>query len=630
MARALLAIGCRDYEDRAHLPCLPGADVDAERVYGTLVDETSHYDASFSRRLISPTLQEVNAALDDLLGLSGSADVVSFFFAGHGAAHNGLYYLCTKDTAGAKLPTTALQMGYLLAVLADTRVRQVNVVMDSCQSGGAMLDLANLLKPENLAGPRSPNVSFLATSAPDQASYGSSNGGFATTALMTYLGGDQELRRDRPFLDLVELGRRVSEDIGDRAQRPVSWGINLFGEDEFARNPFYEEPSAGRPPLPVTIAPASAAGSQVREYSDALWQHYQRLPTDPAYGGLAELLRAACEELEEEGTPSATFMRGVASSFRSRAEISDDLLAPSDVLACCAVALLPLVEHPGLASLVGELLAEKRELDAALREELSARIRSDSFALLNKELVLADFFLLPLRVSRTLGWISSAILGEDLLGTLDANGRHGYADLARLVARTYGGSLVAMSDAQAPHVYLFANAHEALGDEALAREVLSAYFESLVGVGGLVARADAKPQEALRYLVGRMAGQPGANHKVVANPVQFLPALLLPAARLGLEAEWDRRLVALDGRYMGVFVPDDHKQFGMVEIASGTNRQPRMGHGFWRVRDLAEWFDATVRPAVSGDDSLRSVEAKTLAVLASYLLPDRLPLFLQP
>lgn len=629
MSRALLAIGCREYDDRARLPYLDGADVDAEGVYRTLVEDTGHYDASFSRRLISPTLEEVNAALDDLLSLPNDVDVVSFFFAGHGVAHRGLYYLCIRDTMAAKPSTTALQMGKLLAVLADAQVRQVNVVMDACQSGGAMLDLANLLKPENLAGPQSPNVSFLAASAPDQASYGDSSGGVATTALMTYLSGAKELRRDRPFLDLVELGRRVSEDVGDRVQRPVSWGVNLFGEDEFAWNPFYEVPSAGRPPLPVTLAPASAAGSKVRDYSDALWQHYQSLPTDPDYGSLAELLRAACEELEEEGASSAAFMRGVAGSLRSRAEVSNDFLAPSDVLACCAMALLPLVGESGPAAVVTELLAEKRVVDATLREELTERIRSDRFDLLNKELVLADFFLLPIRVSRILGWIASGILTDGFFGRLDADVRQGYTDLARLVAQTYRGSLVAMSDAQAPHVYMFAAAHEAFEEEDLAREVLSAYFENLAGVGGFVARGDAEPREALRYLLGRMAGQPGADHSVVANPVQFLSALLLPGAPLGLEATWNRRLVDLDGRYMGVFVPDDHREFGMVEMPSGTNRQPRMGHGFWTVQHVANWFDVTVRPTVSDDEFLRIPEAKALGVLASYLLPDRLPLYLQ-
>lgn len=627
MSRVILAVGCREYDDENCFDPLPGADMDAERMYGKLAEESGHYDERISRLLISPDLAEIRSALDDLFDLD-VVDVVSFFFAGHGVVHRGICYLCPKDAMGERLPTTALPIGDVLAALADVRPRQVNMVMDSCQSGGAMLDLANILKPENLIGPESPNVSFLAASAPDQFSYGDASGGYATTALMAYLDGDEELRSDRPFLDLVELGRRVSDDVGSGRQRPVAWGLNLYGEDEFAKNPFYEEPAAGRPPLPVRLAPTTVAGSKVREYSGALWHHYHSLPTNPDYRGLAELLRAACEELEEERAPVAAFLRGVASSVRDRAEASQDLFAPSDTLACCGVALLSLAEKAEPAKLVRQVLSEKRDLDTLLRERLMESVRSDRFALLNEAVALADFFLLPIRVSRVLGWLAAGVLADHLLGTLDYQTAQSNVQLARLIMETYRGSLVAMSDAQAPHVYLFATVCNILGEEDLAREALSAYFKSLEEVGGFVARGDAGPTEALRYLENRMAGQPGSNHKLVANPVQFLPALLLPGEQLGLEAEWNQRLRALDGRFMDVFVPADHKEFGMPRIPTGTNHQPKLGHDIWRLRELAEWFECTVEPAVSKDELLQSPEPKALCVLASYLFPDRLPYFL--
>jgi hypothetical protein len=622
----LLAIGCREYDDKDSFDPLPGADTDAEHVYSKLVEESGHYEEPISRLFISPDLAEVRSALDDLFDHDG-VDVVSFFFAGHGVVHRGVCYLCPKDAMGERLPTTALPIGDVLAALADVRPRQINIVMDSCESGGAMLDLANILKPENLIGPESPNVSFLAASAPDQSSYGDACGGYATTALMAYLNSDKELRSDRPFLDLVELGRRVSDDVGSGRQRPVAWGLNLHGEDEFAENPFYEEPAAGRPPLPVRLAPTTAAGAKVREYREALWHHYHSLPTDPDYSGLAELLRAACEELEEGKAPATAFLRGVASSFRDRAEASQDLLAPSDALACCAVALLPLAEKAEPVELVRQLLSEKRDLDAVLRGRLIESISSDRFALLNEAVALADFFLLPIRISRVLGWLAAGVLADDLLGTLD-QALQSYVELARRIIETYRGSLVAMSDSQAPHVYLFAKACDALGEENLASEVLSAYFESLEEVRGFVARGDAEPSEALRYLVGRMAGQPGSNHQVVANPVQFLPALLLPGEQLGLDADWNGRLIAFDGKFMDVFVPADHREFGMPRIPTGTNHHPRLGQSIWRLQELTKWFESTVEPAISADKYMHSPEPKTLCVLASYLFSDRLPYFL--
>lgn len=629
MARALLAIGCRDYEDEKSFGPLDGADTDAERIFGTLVEGTGHYDEALSRKLISPTVAEIREALTGLYDI-GEVDVISFFFAGHGAVEAEIYYLCPNDSRGDRLPVSALRVDDVIAALVDVRPRQVNVVMDSCESGGAMLDMASLLKVENLIGPESPNVSFLAASAPDQYSYGDEiEGGLATTALMAYLAGEERLRSDRPFLDLVELGRRISQDVRQDDQRPVAWGINLHGEDQFAANPFYEE-AAERPYLPMNLAPSTAAGRAVRKYSERFWRHYQSLPADPAYAELAELLRLACKDLDKIGVSPAGFMRGVASTLRVRAEASDDPLAPSDALACSLTVLLPFVEDDDVAVLARELLAEKRGVDAAVRGELAERIRSDRFALLNARELLADFFLLPIRVSRVLGWLSAGVLSDHLLlGAVDDETVRGSSELARLVAEGYRDSLVAMSDAQAPEVYLFGKACEVLGEDELAREVASRYFENLQKIGGFVASAVASAQEAILYLGARTSGQPGALPRVTANPVMFLPALLLLGARLGLDTAWNPRLQTLDGKLFGFFVPGDHKEFGMTRVPTGANALPRLGHEFFTLRELIEWFSSNVRPALSKDPSLDLAETKALGVLASYLYPDRVPYFLE-
>jgi uncharacterized caspase-like protein len=99
MARALLAIGCRDYEDEMSFDPLDGADTDAERIFGTLVEGTAHYDEAHSRKLISPTVAEIREALTGLYDI-GEVDVISFFFAGHGAVEAGIYYLLPQGRPG--------------------------------------------------------------------------------------------------------------------------------------------------------------------------------------------------------------------------------------------------------------------------------------------------------------------------------------------------------------------------------------------------------------------------------------------------------------------------------------------------------------------------------------------------
>lgn len=89
MARALLAIGCRDYKKEKRFPLLDGADTDAERIFGTLVEGTGHYDEAFSRKLISPTVAEIREALTGFYDI-GEIDVISFYFAGHGLVERDL------------------------------------------------------------------------------------------------------------------------------------------------------------------------------------------------------------------------------------------------------------------------------------------------------------------------------------------------------------------------------------------------------------------------------------------------------------------------------------------------------------------------------------------------------------
>ena len=546
-----MSIGCDAY---SHLDGLDGAERDAERIFQALVEDADDYDRDLSVSLRSPTMEEIDRAIEGLFDLR-DLDILTFFFAGHGGVKYGTSYLCPSNTKPDRLSTTALSLPDLLTKLAELRPRQVNVVMDSCQSGGAMLDMNSLLKPEVLTGLNSPSISFLAAAAPDQYAGEEDEGGFATLALLRYLSGEEMLQDNRPYLDLVEIGRAVSESVGSTVpeQTPVTWGLNLYGQGEFARNPFFpDDPTRRRPP--VEIAPGTDAGSKVQEYSEALWHHYQSLAAEPSYGDLADLLRIVCEDIEEGGTSALPFVRGVATSFRARSSSSPDLLAESDVLACCAIALLPFQEDGAGRVLARELMAERRSVDDTIRAALTESISSDRYTLLSPSAPLGDFYYLPLRVSRILGWLASTILVDDLLGAEDRAEEDVRRTIA-LVVDAYEGSLVALSDEQAPHVYLLAKACQLRGWEDLGRRILRPYFDSLESVGGSVSRAGLESAEAFRYVMQRAAGQLGQELKILTGPSQFIPSLTVAGAAFELDGEWNRRLLAFDGRYLDLYLP---------------------------------------------------------------------------
>jgi hypothetical protein len=625
VSRVLLSIGCDAY---SHLDGLDGAERDSERIFQALVEDAGDYDRDLSVSLRSPTMEEIDRAIEGLFDLR-DLDILTFFFAGHGGVKYGTSYLCPSNTRPDRLSATALSLPDLLTKLAELRPRQVNVVMDSCQSGGAMLDMNSLLKPEVLTGLNSPSISFLAAAAPDQYAGEEDEGGFATLALLRYLSGEEMLQDNRPYLDLVEIGRAVSESVGSTVpeQTPVTWGLNLYGQGEFASNPFFpNDPTRRRPP--VEIAPGTAAGSKVQEYSEALWHHYQSLAAEPSYGDLADLLRIVCEDIEEGGTSALPFVRGMATSFRARSSSSPDLLAESDVLASCAIALLPFQEDGAGRVLARELMAERRSVDDTIRAALTESSSSDRYALLSPSAPLGDFYYLPLRVSRILGWLASTILVDDLLGAEDRAGEDVRRTIA-LVVDAYEGSLVALSDEQAPHVFLLAKACQLRGWEDLGRRILRPYFDSLESVGGSVSRAGLESAEAFRYVMQRAAGQLGQELKILAGPSQFIPSLMVAGAAFGLDGEWNRRLLAFDGRYLDLYLPHDYREFGAKNIQNGTNINPRVGHDFWTLSDLVEQFKATHCPAMASNEAIRATESRGLCVLAAYLLPDRMPYFLE-
>jgi hypothetical protein len=242
---------------------------------------------------------------------------------------------------------------------------------------------------------------------------------------------------------------------------------------------------------------------------------------------------------------------------------------------------------------------------------------------------MGDFFYLPIRVSRTLGWLSSGMIADLLLNTVEEGTKREVANLSCVVATAYRGSLVSMSDEQAPHLYLFASACRAFGWQALAHEVLGQYFDSLESVEGMVARANLNPRDAADYVLLRATGGLPTALRLLAGPSQLLPGLLLSGAYLNMADKWNKRLHMFDGRYMDFFLPGDYGEFGAPEILSGTNFDPQLGHGVWTLGHLQSWFEENHRPTIVRNETIAAAETKEACLLASYLLPDRMPYFLE-
>lgn len=536
--RLLISIGCNDY---LHFDTLNGAEQDARNVYRVLT-VNGDYDKDKSRLLLSPTHAQLITTLDEVLFSNSQIGVFTVFFAGHGGVKQGNYYLCAVDTHPDKLSATGLALVNIFTRISEKKPSQANVIMDACQSGGAMRDTASLMKPEIIGDIDSSSVSLLAACASIQYASEENQAGVLTTEIIKCLDGRVRIQDTKPYLDLVEVGRSVSHAVRQTStdQTPVCWGLNLFGQSTFARNPHFTP--AAQPKFPIfieSVTPASPVGEKIREYSEALWKEYKEVTVELDCRRLLNLLSRVCTDLEKSGESCVPFLRGVATSMSTRSASSPDLLAESDVIACCALALLPFANHLETQALIRDLLRERSFYNEHGRRTLRQSLEANRFALLNVAWGPSDFHYLPIRVSKTIGWLASDIVIDHVLGRVDQNKNESIRSLLGSIVNIYQGSLVAMSDQQAPHIYLLTKACKLCGWDDLAAVVLNATFKSFVSVRGAVARVDLEPSKAFDYTIARAFGQPDHDINMIARPSQLLAALMLSGSPIGLAEDWD-------------------------------------------------------------------------------------------
>src|SRR5664280_1088146 len=204
--RVLIAIGCNEYA--GYLP-LHGAETDGRRIFESLIKpNVGDYDLVASALLLSPTLNDVQAALTQILFSGQPIDTLTVFFAGHGEVKAGSFYMCLRDTRSDALSATALSLSDLFLKIGEARPSQSNIIIDACESGGLISDLGVLLKSELLGNAGTPGITLLATSARDQYSAETSEGGLGTNAILDCILGETFIQDLAATLDLVEIGRK--------------------------------------------------------------------------------------------------------------------------------------------------------------------------------------------------------------------------------------------------------------------------------------------------------------------------------------------------------------------------------------------------------------------------------------
>lgn len=624
--RVVLCIGCNSY---VHLSCLSGAERDAENVFRLLTDANyGAYTVDDARLLLSPRLPAVIEALNFLVRDKGPVDTLTLFFAGHGGVIKGTYYLATCESDPAMMSMSALALTHVFQMVNEISPTQCNIILDSCQSGGLINDIGTLLKPELIGKSSTSGISILATSASDQGSGETADGGIGTNALIRVLSGDVVLNSQVPFLDLVDIGRKVSELISDFAvQIPVVWGVNLYGQSRFTKNPHFD---AALPSVlhDVThIVPISRSGQIIAQAAETIWQTYYSNPDDLTPQRLHTTLALIIEPLSAQPSDACEFLRGISTTLRERLVKARNSFAVVEMLATCISLLSP---SGGLDATTDCTL---REFATQLIEEIQTQlecirqnIEQDSTYLVSAGP--PDLFYLPLRISRILGWAGAALQIADEL-SVERDGLESLVqDIVNIVLTTYPNSLTGMSDEETPYLMTFAHAAGSHGLQPAAEQVLGTMFNRLIRNGGKLAMTGLNPRNVLKYLQAQATSDFSNCSDMLANPLEALSMVLLFSVRYSFQDAVDPYLRQLDHVNHSIFVPDNHRDLSRLRIDNGRNHVFEIGNGIWRASDLAERWNHACRTQICADPSVSLTSVRIAALCSCLVFPDRSPWFL--
>lgn len=622
----LLCIGCNVYPV---LGALHGAEKDATDVFNLLLREGEEYSRTSSQLLLSPTDSEVRNALKAAFPNGKEIEVVTFFFAGHAGIKAGSFYLCSRDSDPNRFSTTAFPIIDLFTMVNEFHPKQVNIVVDACESGGSSFDLNQLLKPEIVGSSEATRITFLGACSSDQLAGETQNGGNLTRELIRCLTGDQQIQTKWPFLDLIEIGGIVSKKVHEKhpQQKPITWALNFFGDGQFARNPHFGLVGV-EPDFPVgSEFTQTKVGRQIQLKSSALWNESRAIKEvfDPRR--LLDLLKNVFRAVDGDGTDAIPFLRVLANTFSAQARESAELLAPQQCLATCALFLLPHIQSENAKAYARDALREVMAADLKIWQELLASINTDELALCNNIDPMAELYYLPLRITKTLGWIGLGIVVGKLLPELADGNDAVRFELASRILERYESSFVAVSDAQAPFLYVFLKACLLKDKTELAERVAHLYFGSFAEKSGNVTRVETDGGTALTYMrtLGPIEHQPTDWRP--ANPSCLLSVLLLFGYKLGLNANWNLR--ALDRKSFGLYIPDNYLGFSEKIMEQGMNYTNRIGFGIWNVSEFNKEFERGMKASFPSNISNLPKEGAALCTVASLLFPDRLPLLLE-
>lgn len=622
MKSYLLAIGCNNYASEG-LNNLTGAENDATNVYKHLVlSEYSIYDKNVSKVLLSPSLLDVKSALESILCEFQTPDIFTLFFAGHGGVLTGTYYLCTSDTRLERMSFSAFSLTEILRIVSSSGVKHVNLVIDACNTGGLVNDLTSIIKPEIMGAKGSFGIAILAAAASDEFAGEVAGQGLLTSALIQCVNGERRVTGDTEFLDLVTVGRVISAEfvVNTPQQTPSAWGINLYGPSIFAKNPFYNSEEVIGSYEFSYIPPASRLGKLIQDSKKEFWEALEKIDDADS----ASLLLRSFQRLlknTESIDDALSLVTGIGYQFVEQVDASSSL-SKLELINVLLAALMPYIGNSKVNIEIDKLISTYSRMGDICLNALNQQMNEDDQLLIYKEGagfdVLANYYYLPIRISKIFGLISQLVL-------IDQKYLPEVKRLIQIISKTHSNHLICMNDSQAPYLYVLFKTFLKFGIEEEVKPLLIRYMGDYLQIRGQISRISIQPEKVFHFLLQRYT-QRKISADLVAQPDGLGTVLLLASTDYKVADDLDEEIHALDRHSFLLFIPTDYKDFSDNLIKDGQNLVLRCGFDFWSAHTFTQICSAHVEKYSKDNYKDISDRHQFCCIASSFIQPDRLPI----
>lgn len=619
--RVCICVGVINHED-SRLTQLKGTEVDAKSMFAALTDpEKGEYEKNLSALLLDPKKQELSTAVADL-AYDEDVDTFTFFFAGHGAVKNDSFALCCTDTNCDRFIATAFPISELFQVLNDAQPRHSNVIIDSCEAAGMIADIGSLLK-RSLSRARSASISIFASSAANRSARETSDGGIGTCYVLDCIEGRKDCRVAKEYLSLDDIGEAVDNEFGD--QSPSVSSFNISGPSQFVRNPKVLSDQCDFVRLPE-FAPYVLPKIKL-ESSEELWRLYIDAGEEIEVRTLQDRIESAIHGLEDS-REQAGFIIGLSESFASRGSMSKDCFASVEILNAFLFATQVIEDETVRNEIVSYLLTQIYERLSRVLIEVSDALSLD-YGMLAKSEGIAEFYALPVRISKVAAWsLASTFLAQQRGNREFVIQRDVVSSILCRLKENYSQSFSLMSEEQAPYIFLISELAERFEFTSWSEEYISTLYADYFLVDRKIAKVWMPAEEIFSFFHWRCGGNSVSDEQFIAKPSELLLVLLYHFfARRQLEIiRYD--FEELDDTMASTFVPDRYSSFSDELISDGKNIHFQIGFDVFTAREFSEFVEEHLMTAVEAAVGNVGKSALTVALLASLIYPDRILWFL--